>query len=1247
VRNYVLHNLRTRASNISALDLYSVTVGLYSGDGRSTGDYGLETEYTLPYLPAGGRMLVDVQTVDKRPITVEPITGICATIPLTESAEFLGTPKKKENVNLFPALFVPPIMLDKLGTEADSYGALAFVIDPDQDFAEIDKQNNQATLYYSVITRTAPSALPTTPDPAPFVIAEFEPNDICLVPTLPLEIDFTLAAGSDISQPGAQYLSVPVFTPATQIIRIANRGNDTIRNGRLLVNGEEIAANLVITPGGSLIQTKEIVPKQGGPQTFVAEIMGIDDEGNSVGPASDKAIINGLRNSQAFEITLYDASPLAKQDHPWSRWNLHWDHRTGATLPVVGAVTDGAALLRLDVQGLEPSEPVTVTIKDVTVRGATDGLGKLEVLDSMGATISQGVRVISDGLTIVVANPAILGVQGNVYYRPPSGFVRPDHYLQDTYLHPAAVNAPQRPPRLTREVDVRFDQQRTGYATQRIRLKRPPVFLFHGYGGDPTVWNKFRPIVPPPCAAVSTSPPPTPTGVFIGCGGVSLKPNRFVPGYDSRFMVFAAGSSPTIKSIADEAKGNYWRFTAALQNDALKDYAIAGVDVIANSMGGLITREIARQFVKDLNLPTPIHKLITIGTPHIGSPVANKVIEVRDSLGIEFEFDPLRFLYETPDGQIKQLTPSMSKFLKVNKCAVLLKALGSGKLPGFAGLNMYSGAAVDLQMGSAAVLKLQGAGVLIPSHYIVGDIDNANLAARAISEGGVWPSEIALMWLGLGIFCGWTPDPLTVDTTQALRSSGSAIYGAASLIAFGPGGILDALGLVKDILEFATEDPEPLLPIGNDRVVHVISQRDWLGPQAEVMTVIRGNTDHLDIKETNVEAFQDSAVAECNRFIDSAWAHPNHRPNRTLTDKNQVACLAVFLLEAYTDSPFFCQPGADCYGPEPGPGAAPLAAGDTVEADKSAILSVSQLDAPGIASTPSLTTTLDFTATTVLTITSPPAGAVVRPGQRIEVHFAISPPSTPVEIIAGVNLAASTAVTPGLSAIVTVPVDAVGTQDITVLVIGENGAIYGNAIDVLVDPGRLRAIAISAPPQLGTPGQVLPLRILGDYADDVQRDITPADAGTTYASSNETILGVTANGLIQVRKNGVAILRVVNRNPLTGRAVSAQQRIEVAVPESQANGIPVASATVTPTVPIEKFTYLNGAGSSDPDDDPLSYRWEQTGGPVVVLVDANTATPHFISPRIDYTATLTFELTVSDDKGASSLPFPVQVTVTP
>jgi pathogenesis-related protein 1 len=94
------------------------------------------------------------------------------------------------------------------------------------------------------------------------------------------------------------------------------------------------------------------------------------------------------------------------------------------------------------------------------------------------------------------------------------------------------------------------------------------------------------------------------------------------------------------------------------------------------------------------------------------------------------------------------------------------------------------------------------------------------------------------------------------------------------------------------------------------------------------------------------------------------------------------------------------------------------------------------------------------------------------------------------------------------------------------------------------------------------------------------------------------------------------------------------------------NQAPIANAGPGQVVSAGVTVALDGSASTDPDDDPLAYAWQQTAGPTVTLDAVGTAQPSFTAPPVAAVALLAFELVV-DDGTVASAPDSVTVEVHP
>ena len=171
-------------------------------------------------------------------------------------------------------------------------------------------------------------------------------------------------------------------------------------------------------------------------------------------------------------------------------------------------------------------------------------------------------------------------------------------------------------------------------------------------------------------------------------------------------------------------------------------------------------------------------------------------------------------------------------------------------------------------------------------------------------------------------------------------------------------------------------------------------------------------------------------------------------------------------------------------------------------------------------------------------------------------------------------------------------------------------------------------------------GKIFELPVVGEFADGVTRRISSPASGTGYKSSNDKVIKVLNDGLLQIVGNGKTVLTVTNR----GKQASLDVGVTV---NDEPNEPPVADAGTNKTVKAGSKVKLNGLKSRDAEGEALYYAWSQVRGSKIPLLDVDNAEASFLAPTVSEKRTYRFKLRVTDKKGADSVPAYVDVTVEP
>ena len=153
------------------------------------------------------------------------------------------------------------------------------------------------------------------------------------------------------------------------------------------------------------------------------------------------------------------------------------------------------------------------------------------------------------------------------------------------------------------------------------------------------------------------------------------------------------------------------------------------------------------------------------------------------------------------------------------------------------------------------------------------------------------------------------------------------------------------------------------------------------------------------------------------------------------------------------------------------------------------------------------------------------------------------------------------------------------------------------------------------------------------------RQVTSYGIGTSGDSASFVMDGSTLK--LMVAPNHTAqstyAVNVTASGDLSG--AGSWRSFEIAVTpvseHAQANSPPTAGAGPDRIAAEGDPVTLTGT-ASDPDDVPLTYRWSHDSSLPVTLDNATSLSPTFTAPAVDADTIVTFTLTVTDDRGASS-----------
>jgi pimeloyl-ACP methyl ester carboxylesterase len=300
---------------------------------------------------------------------------------------------------------------------------------------------------------------------------------------------------------------------------------------------------------------------------------------------------------------------------------------------VKGAAADGTTQVILRIPASSAGQSLTVTV-------INDAGSPSNSVPNDGGVFALGGSPSSAASSLAVAAVATsAGAEAFAIYLAPVNFSRSS---ADNTL-------------TTRRVTLQVSSPPSGITGNAgVTVARPPVVLVHGLWGSASSFSNFTPLITDAIFDVNYA---TYDNAITGITSTT-------PSYSKSSSIEAnslgfAYNAPSVLAQINNFIANY-RTSA--------NVASVKADIVAHSMGGDVARTIVllANFLSNATFPTfgagPINKLITIATPHLGTPVAADLLAsnnacVRNVLAGDGDYAlaSITFSGQTADGAMEDL----------------------------------------------------------------------------------------------------------------------------------------------------------------------------------------------------------------------------------------------------------------------------------------------------------------------------------------------------------------------------------------------------------------------------------------------------------------------------------------------------------------------------------------------------------------------------------------------------------------